>query len=346
MRFYTLDSMRSKVGAALNENRAYLKAFQTPPNKVEDHRNSFDATDLHFRQGYPEALKEIKRLTEAMIADLPDLPKPKTRYEVSGARLDVARAAAGVPECFRRTVQRRQAPKVYTIACNRTYSGHTTADHVYNRGVMMCAFTEYVQRQLNIRVGITLLRYIAEHGTQRSYEIEIKRPEMPLDLNTLATTVCDHSFLSGVIFACSGMDYPSQKYGNPCDPPADITKRWDLYIPSTDNGNFETFESTMAFLRERVAMLRCAVAGLEYDPAAVTSRDYMKQGASNSAPAASPTPPPDAPPTPPPAPTKPKTRMPITARYTGKCGTCHKVIHKGDACDWDKATRLIHHIQC
>ena len=171
--------------------------------------NRHDEKSLRRAIGNPDktlldAVDELRgHLSEVL--DLPTTPRRRVRRgQEWGDELDSDRVLARDPYAWDRVVREAQPTRTVTIGVNLTvYCTQKPEDLLY-RGAAACVLADVLTRQgLNVRIlGFSVGGDCSNTVRKLVSTVELKRPDMPLDVAALATAVCDIGFYRlAVLFA-------------------------------------------------------------------------------------------------------------------------------------------------
>ena len=158
------------------------------------------------RNGWPEGLKRMKEQVQLLQEFLP--PK-KLELEpalamVGPGVLDRGRYNQGHPKPWRVRRPTNQVTdltgKVVKILYNVGALGYVTADQMFEKGAMVCALIDLLERS-NRRVELAIVSLAGAGRLAVRVEVLVKRPQDPLDMDRLAFALAHASTLRRLVFS-------------------------------------------------------------------------------------------------------------------------------------------------
>ncbi|MCL2646138.1 MAG: hypothetical protein FWD61_03920 [Phycisphaerales bacterium] len=152
----------------------------------------------------PKLLCEIDAMREMFIGDLsiPTQPRRKIRRGQDwGDELDSLRFLAREPNAWERSVRESQPRRTLSIGVNLTVFWAQKPEELIYRGAAAIALADLLtQRGVNVRiVGVSVGEDVTSVVRKLVSFVELKRADMPLDISSLATAVCDIGFFRMVV---------------------------------------------------------------------------------------------------------------------------------------------------
>lgn len=142
-----------------------------------------------------------------------EIPAPPTTFKRrktrgdSGDEYDWQAAAQGENDiAWTRPVQKKiKTARTLTLFCDLTHqsSHHTAADQFFWRGAAVLFLADRLsQAGYNVQI-VASTRQLLDSPTQpiRQFNVILKRPDMPVDLNTLASSLCLAAFTRVLFFS-------------------------------------------------------------------------------------------------------------------------------------------------
>lgn len=221
---YTFDSVESLRGFAAtpypinkqlhaNHNSNVLASEKEPG--VWFGVGTYEEVEQAFRCGWPDG---VNRMLAAM-HDI-ETPAPPTTFKRrktrgdSGDEYDWQAAAQGENDiAWTRAVQKKiRTARTLTLFCDLAHnsSHRTKADQFFWRGAAILFLADRLSRAgYNVQI-IASTRQLLDSPSQqiRQYNVILKQPDMPLDLSTLASSLCLAAFTRVLLFSalCATVD--------------------------------------------------------------------------------------------------------------------------------------------
>ena len=223
--FDSIDELRTFAARPSPANRDLYTSFNsnTSINTQSQGRRAWFGVDSYsevqalFNNGWPDGVAQ-------MVKAMHDIEPPKQATSIkrrktrgdSGDEFDWQAAAQGMNDiAWTRPVQRKiAAPRTVTLFCDlmqgSTYK--TDAEQFFWRGATVLCLADSLSRAgYNVRI-IAASRQVldTERAPMRQFNVQVKRSDMPVDLNALASALCLAAFTRTVIFSaiCASEPYP------------------------------------------------------------------------------------------------------------------------------------------
>ncbi len=202
-----------------------------------------------------ELLAEIDAMRQVLLDEisLPSQPRRKVRRGLDwGDELDADRYLSREPNAWERSVRESQTRRTVTIGVNLTVACLQTAEDLIYRGAAAVALADVLtQRGVNVRVvGFSVGEDVSSAIYKLVSIVELKSADMPLDVASLATAVCDVGFFRMVVMPAEFRHLPgrvSQTLGT----------RGFQYLPGPDRMSLDYLvESTVTNREAAITWLR------------------------------------------------------------------------------------------
>lgn len=223
--------------------------------------NGHDEDSLRraVRQPAARLLAAIDEMRSALLDELalPTTTRRKIRRGLDwGDELDTDRYLSREPNAWERSVRNPMARRSVSVGVNLTVAAGQSPEDLLYRGAAAVALADLLtQRGINVRiVGLSVGEEVSSTTNKLVSTTELKAADMPLDVASLATAVCDVGFfrmvvmpaefrhLTGNVSACLGI-------------------RGGQYLPGPDRMALDYLvesrvtdrEAALAWLREQMA---------------------------------------------------------------------------------------------
>jgi hypothetical protein len=230
--------------------------------------NGHDETSLRKALSQPakETLAEIDAMRRTLVNELalPTTARRKVRRGMEwGDDLDADRYLSREPNAWEQSVRDPATRRTVTIGVNLTVCAGQNADELLYRGAAAVALADLLtQRGINVRlIGFSVGEEVSSRMHRLVSTVEFKAADMPLDVASLATAVCDVGFFRMVVMPAEFRHLTGQV--STC-----LGIRGGQYLPSPDRmaldylveSRVTTRESALDWLREQMAAQDAEVA--------------------------------------------------------------------------------------
>lgn len=179
-----------------------------------------------------ELIEAIESLRKELVEDLelPATPRRRVRRGQDwGDELDADRYLVRDPQGWSRSVRETVQTRTVTVGVNLTVHCGQSASELLYRGAAACALADVLtNRGVNVRiVGFSVGGDCSNQSSKLVTMVEIKASDMPLDMASLATALCDIGFCRMVVYFAEGRHLPGKVSGY-------LGHRGGQYLPGPD----------------------------------------------------------------------------------------------------------------
>lgn len=200
-----MDTVHGTKNATCNDNQHWITDWRYE-SKWMDNKTQSEIVKLTDTP-QTSTIQQINKLRESIESNEPTFSQPALRRKRrrgldNGDEIDIDRAITGDMFCWEQ-MQRTLTPhKTISIMCNVSVSCDKQRHHLLPRGAALCALAEWLStRNYNCEIlcGVHTSNIYAR-GKNATWAIvtRLKKPEMPLDVQSIATALCEIGFVRGV----------------------------------------------------------------------------------------------------------------------------------------------------
>jgi hypothetical protein len=208
---HTWDSLGAMVEDAFSDDAQSLHNAEDIRERIQNNTNSKWANhktpdDLRTMLVSPD--KKLLRAIDAMrstLADdlaLPTVPRRRVRHgREDGEEMDADRWLVREPNCWDRTVRESVPRRTVIIGINLSVHCQQKPAELLYRGAAACALADVLTlRGMNVGiVGFLVVNGMSSGCPELVSKVEIKAPDMPLDMAALSTAACEIGFFRMVM---------------------------------------------------------------------------------------------------------------------------------------------------
>lgn len=208
----------------INRGRPSGVKTQSTANKGMHYHNSWEEAMENVKSGWQEGREKVQEIIDSIDIDGVDMHGQRIEHshDVMGQRMAMGRYMAGDPECFvtrnRVEDQTKSGSDSVQIKCNTSASGSISTEEFLRRGAACAALTEILEWVgIAVELVATKTTSLTDHKAV-SYSVPIKRPEEPLNPDTLAFQLGNPDMLRRFFWGAEERDIPSVRnkiYGGP-----------------------------------------------------------------------------------------------------------------------------------
>jgi hypothetical protein len=214
------------------------------------------------REGWPEGRSYLRNACAAM--PKASLRDRVTQWDEAGAYPDVARAAAGAPDCMvAEGICAEKPTQSIRVVVSVATPWTTELCEFVNRGAAILSAVEAAEAAGN-RVEIVVEETVIGNGLGFSASILLKSAGNPADRDSLSFFLIHPSSLRRVFFALleteSGLEHFCHGYGIPFRQPAELRPPCSVYLPNFRSGDFSDVNQSLSKVKDLFAEAGCAVS--------------------------------------------------------------------------------------
>lgn len=216
------------------------------------------------QQASPDVLDVINSFVGEVSTFMPDMKtqqkrRRRLRGEAFGEEIDADKFLARTPEMWERTVRVAQPSRTITIGVEWSISAGQRRHDLLYRGAAAAALADWLSRN-GYSVGISaVFRADRQDITNKGANIaslNIKSPNMPLDIGSCATAMCEVAFVRGVMLYATMNNTRGRVGGSMgCPKPLSAEQKtlfgFDVMVPM----GITSEEAALKFVREQAAQI-------------------------------------------------------------------------------------------
>jgi hypothetical protein len=223
LHFDSIGALRAFAARPTPANRNVYARFNSNVCAVERGGNAWFGVDTYsdvqmlLNTGWPNGVARMLEALQGIAAPqaATSIKRRKTRGD-HGDEFDWQAAAQGMTDiAWTRPVLRQiAASRTVTLFCDLTHGSTymTGAEQFFWRGAAMLYLADSLSAAgYNVRIiGAVRQRLLTALSPIRQFNVQIKQPDMPVDLNSLASSLCLAGFTRTLIFSaiCASEPHP------------------------------------------------------------------------------------------------------------------------------------------